>query len=314
MLQRWHSLLTGLCFLLASLGLQAQVRVVVVSSDSGAAYVDTTQSLLKVLETEGLTRYVVKQIRVAELTEQLAQEQLANAGLFVALGADASMALARFDSKVPVLSTLLPRASFMRILAQSGRRVSPQFSALYLDQPLARQLALLRLVLPYAQRLCVLWGPDSVQKAPAMRQLTGQLGWNLQEAQISTDGQIYSALKQVLAESDVFLALADPLVFNPGSLQNIMLSSFRAKVPIVAFSPAYVRAGALLSLHTSASQTGTQAGRLVRDWLSGAALPSQAVEPAEFEISINQHVARSCNLALDEKVLQQALRRLERLP
>lgn len=313
-MQRWRSLLTIGMLLLASFGLQAQVRVVLVSSGNSAAFVEAEQAFVKTLEAGGNSRYSVRQIQLAELSSSVAEEMAAADGLFVALGTDASLALARLNPKVPVLSALLPRASFARVLSQSGRRASSQFSALYLDQPLLRQLALIHLALPQARRLSVLWGSDSLQKAPTLRQLATQQGLAIHEAQVSADGQVFAGLKQVLDGSDVFLALADPLVFNATNLQNILLASFRARVPMVAFSPAYVRAGALMALHTTPAQAGAQAGVVVREWLLGSALPATALEPNQFEVTVNQHVARTFDLILDEKNLQQALRRSERLP
>ncbi len=310
----WRSLLLTCFLLLASLGLQAQVRVALVSSSSSAAFVEAEQAFLKTLEAAGNSRYSVRQLQLTDLSANMLDEIAASNGIFVALGTDASLALARLGVKTPVLSALLPRASFARVVAQSGRRLSSQFSAVYLDQPMARQLNLIRLALPQAQRVSVVWGSDSLQKAAALRQHAQHLGLLLQETQVNAQEQVFAGLREVLDGSDVLLALADPQVFNASNLQNIMLASFRARVPMVAFSPAYVRAGALLALHTTATQAGAQAGQVVHDWLLGVALPATAQEPLQFDVTVNQHVARTFGLSLDEKQLQQALRRAERLP
>ena len=103
-------------------------------------------------------------------------------------------------------------------------------------------------------------------------------------------------------------------VYNSNSLQNILLTAFRAKVPMVAFSPAYVRAGALLSLHVTPAQVGAQALALVQGVLHEQALPSGPVESRDFEVGVNEHVARSLGLILDASALRLDLRRLERLP
>ena len=75
---------------------------------------------------------------------------------------------------------------------------------------------------------------------------------------------IFPALKQVLEDAEVLLALADAQIYNSNSLQNILLTSFRARVPLVAFSPAYVRAGALMAVHVTPTQLGAQAGVIAR--------------------------------------------------
>jgi hypothetical protein len=53
---------------------------------------------------------------------------------------------------------------------------------------------------------------------------------------------------------------------------------------------------------------------LVLSALRGQSLPEQPVESNDFEVSVNEHVARALNLSLDAKALRLALRRLEHLP
>ena len=83
---------------------------------------------------------------------------------------------------------------------------------------------------------------------------------------------------------------------------------------MVAFSPAYVRAGALLALYVTPAQIGQQAGELARGVLRGKALPSQAIYAQNFSISVNSHVARSLGLDLDADRLSAELARREAAP
>jgi ABC-type uncharacterized transport system substrate-binding protein len=117
-----------------------------------------------------------------------------------------------------------------------------------------------------------------------------------------------------LATSDVFLAMADPQVFNSGTIQNLLLTTFRANLPMIAFSPAYVRAGAWLSLHVTPEQVGHQIAPWVHEVLQGRSLPDQPLESNDFEVSLNEHVGRSLNLKVDAAGLRMQLRRLEQLP
>jgi putative tryptophan/tyrosine transport system substrate-binding protein len=307
-----RSLLLALALcLLAPLAL-AHVRVVIVSSDNTAAYMETVQALMAHLVRDGVSPYEIQRLSVPEWSAQPAQKQPPL--VYVALGAQATAALAASQLSAPVLSALIPRSSFERVLRSSARKASSDFTAIYLDQPLQRQFAMIRLALPQAKQVGVLWGPDSWPSAPALRSLAAANGLSLVEAGLEGNFNVFPELQQVLNDSDVLLALADPLVFNSGSVQNILLSTFRARVPLVAFSPAYVRAGALLALHANPVQVGRQAAALVQAALRGQPLPEQPVESNDFEVSLNEHVARALNLSLDAKALRLALRRLEHLP
>jgi ABC-type uncharacterized transport system substrate-binding protein len=109
----------------------------------------------------------------------------------------------------------------------------------------------------------------------------------------------------------VLLAVADPQVYNSSSIQNILLASFRAKVPMVAFSPAYVRAGALLALHVTPTQLGQQAGVIAWGVLRDKALSPIPLYSRDFSVMVNEHVARSLGLSLDGAALRERLQRRE---
>jgi len=283
--------------------------VVVVSSERSAAYTEAADALVAELEKNGLPPQEVLQMTGT----QWAAAGPLNPKLIVALGTQATEVLARAQGRTPVLATLLPRASFERILRESGRKPSSQFSALYLDQALSRQFELLRLALPGARRVGVLWGPESKGQAPALRALALARGLELVEAEVGPDESLFPSLKRVLDRTDLLLAVADSQVYNSGSIQNILLASFRARVPLLAFSPAYTRAGALLALYVTPAQVGAQAAALAFTVLRGNALPETPVYSKDFDVAVNDHVARSLGLTIDAESLRQGLRR-ERSP
>jgi ABC-type uncharacterized transport system substrate-binding protein len=82
---------------------------------------------------------------------------------------------------------------------------------------------------------------------------------------------------------------------------------------VLGFSPAYVRAGALVSLHSTPAQVGIQAASLARSVLNGQS-PAPSQYPADFTVEVNTHVARSLGLELDAAALTKQLRQLERKP
>lgn len=304
------------CLALCLLGLQAQaqapvIKVYIVSSQTSAPYLDAAQALVKGLSSHGLARSEIQILNLADFAN-VPSGALATGKVWVALGTQAAAALAKGQVRgAPVLNALIPGSGFERVLRESGRQVSARFNAIYLDQPLHRQLLLIRLALPQAKRVAVLWGPESWSRANALRALAGTHGLLLQEARLNMESDLFTALQTVLEGGDVLLAQADPLVFNSSSVQNILMTSIRDKVPLVAFSPAYVRAGALLAVYSTPTQVGTQAARWVLDVLAQRTVPEQAMAPDDFEISVNPEVARVLNLPLDAGQLRQSLKRLE---
>ncbi len=316
MARRLLGFLLGLALCLSALPGRAQmleVHVGIVRSQNSAPYLDATQALVNSLARQGATHHPVEVWSPAELAA-LPVASLSGVKVWVALGTEAATALARVQLQAPVLHALLPRRSFERVLRARARKASARFNVLELDQPLQRQLALIRLALPKTRRVGVLWGPDSLAKAPVLRSIASSQGLALQEARLGEEAPLFAALQSVLDGSDVLLALADPLVFNSSNLQNLLMTTIRVQVPLVAFSPAYVRAGALLAVYSTPPQVGAQAAQWVLDVLANRVLPELALQPLDFEISVNEPVARVLGLSLDVQALTLALKRQEQQP
>jgi ABC-type uncharacterized transport system substrate-binding protein len=304
---RHHLSILLLSALLAGGVAASEAPVVVVSSERSPAYQEAADAVLGELARDGQSGRAVLQLTVAELDSLRGGAPR----LSIGLGTDACAALARDPGGAPVLCALLPRASFERVLRESGRRAGASFSALYLNQPPGRQLDLVRLALPQARRVGVLWGPQSQGSQGSLELAAQARGLTVVGVAVGADEPVFNGLKKILDDADLLLAVANPQIYNSHTIQNILLASFRAQVPMLAFSPAYVRAGALLAVYSTPAQIGQQAGAMARGVLHGQPLGVPQY-PLQFEVSVNEHVGRSLGLKLDAALLAQRLRRLER--
>ena len=214
-------------------------------------------------------------------------------------------------SQVPVLAILVPQAVFEARRAHPAASGRP-FGAVVLDQPLGRQLALIKRALPDRVRVGVVPG---AQTRPLLSQLEREArsrGLQLVKGpEVRAPEDIYPSLREVLVEADVVLALPDPAIYNANTLQNILLATYRARVPLVAFSSAYVKAGALLALYSTPAQVARTAVEVLRQWQAGQGLATLQ-RPREFTAAVNPRVATSLQFLIDdEAALVADLRRLE---
>lgn len=307
---RLYFALLGLC--LATLGActaWAAPRVVIVSSERDGAYLQASQALVGELARNGVNGDDVLALSAAEVP---ASAPL-NPRLFVALGVAAAKVLLDADVRAPVLCALLPRNSFEQLMSRRAGKPAAPWSALYLDQPWSRQIGLIHLAFPQARHIAVLWGPESQQAAPSLRRLATAQGLELLEVSAPSAEQAFEGLHEVLRGASLLLAVPDAQVYNANSIQHILLASFRARVPMMAFSPAYVRAGALLALYVTPAQVGAQAAAMVLDVLRGQAMPPSQYS-RDFTVSVNEHVARSLGLSLDQAALRLGLQKKEDRP
>jgi ABC-type uncharacterized transport system substrate-binding protein len=284
----------------------AQVSVLIVSAERNAAFAEAAEVFMGELERGGVSRSKVQYLTLAE-----ARTSATRADQFVlALGVVAANEMARSETRVPVLCVFVPNQSFEMIVRNTQRRPASQFSAIYLNQALGRQLDLIKLALPQHQRIGVLLGSQSSAQVPLLEDERRKRSMELIQTKIDVNESMFAKLQVLLDESQVLLALPDPQVYNSATLQNILLSTLRAGVPMVSFSPSYVKAGALMAIYSTPAQVGQQAAQLTRAVMQGKELgPPQY--PNDFLIDVNVPLARSMNLDLDAQNLTERLKRLE---
>lgn len=215
--------------------------------------------------------------------------------LVVAVGAAALEGIRQAGWPFPLLATLLPRAAWKALAPGVGARLQ---SAVWLDQPMSRQLDLLRTAMPSNARIGVLLGPDSRAIEEELLRAAADRSQSVLVVHAGSITQLPVALQRVLDDTDVLLAVSDAYIFNGSTIQDILSSTFRHRIPLAGFSPAYIKAGAMLALYATPAQIGAQAGEVARGFLAGRPLPAPQ-GPRDFSIGINYGVARSLGLSID---------------
>jgi putative ABC transport system substrate-binding protein len=230
--------------------------------------------------------------------------------MVVTVGVASTAQSAVADIRVPVLSVLVPRASYDSI-AKSVPAARRQ-AAVYIDQPPERQLDLLRALLPSAHRIGLVAGPATEQETQTLRALAARRGLELIVERAGRESELYSALQMVMRSADAFIALPDPAIVNVSTAQNLLLTSYRFRIPVIGYSASYVRAGALAAVHSTPQQIGTEAGQIVRNFVRTGAFPSSK-HPRYFSVSVNRAVADSLGLSVpEESVLMLRLQQAEK--
>lgn len=288
----------------------AQVEVWLVLSAPGGVYAATARKLQETWELDGRQQL---SWRIGTWGE-LPQEPGALPQLVVTLGTGAYLeGVGRAQSnpalqRLPVLAALLPQVAFPAPAARGSWRAA----AVLLDQPAERIVHLLQLALPGHSRVGVLFGPDSVAVRPVLARALATGGLTLVAQTVQDGGPgIYAALRTLLDEADLLLALPDKQVFQSSNMYNILQAAYRRRVPVASYSAAHVRAGALLALHTEPVDVARQLAEVLRLWLAGRGLPASALADAG-SITINDQVARSLGLSLPPSLaLERAIRQKE---
>ncbi|PKO86555.1 MAG: hypothetical protein CVU18_14335 [Betaproteobacteria bacterium HGW-Betaproteobacteria-12] len=221
------------------------------------------------------------------------------ADLIVTAGSEALRKVLASGTTLPVIATLLPRQSYERIMAEAGRPRS-RVTAITLDQPASRQASFLRHLLPGQKRIGLLLSEETQSAVGQFRQSFSAVGLML-DSENSEDNtaSLLAALNGLLPRINVLLAIPDSTIYKRDNIKAILVTSYRHQRPVVAYSAAFVKAGALAALYSTPAQIASQTAELV---VGPAPLPAGAIAPALFAISVNQNVAQALGLAIPDEI------------
>lgn len=268
----------------------------VLVSEPAGIYQEAATSLAQALIREGWKVTV-------SMPERSAPQR---ADLTVAIGTRALEA-ALAQPVRPVLSLLVPRLTYERLAAGKA-----EVTALYLDQPLHRQLHLLASALPGLKRVGVPLGPVSQAQEPALLRAAKATGIQVGSAQIHRGQELRAALDALAEDSEAFVLLPDQVVAQRGTLQNLFLHTYRLRKPVLAYSAPLVKSGALLGLYATPAQLGEEAAAWARESWGSAFRLGAPRYPKRFTVAVNWTVARALEIDLPgEAALTQQLEALQ---
>lgn len=258
-------------------------------TEEGGVYQEFAQSFSEMVERKNIS-ITIRQIN----------NSLPESNLIVAVGMK-SAAIA-INSNTPVLSVFVSRNGFEKLLRElPAHREQQSFSAVYLDQPAKRQLDLIAAALPGAKNIGLLYSaltPDITN----LRKAAAENRFVLRENKVESEDSMYRDLQSMLQKSDVLLAIPDAQIYNALTMRNILLSTYHSGIPVVGYSQPYVRAGALCAVFTTPRQFAAQAAFVTRQFADTGRLPS-AQYAAEFDVMVNQQVARSLGIQIKETAM-----------
>ena len=284
-------------------------QVWLLTSHTGGDYQQVADAFIRRLAT---TEKDHSDVRVIALENDLSSLALEKKGtspdLIVAIGSAAARSAQTMPGNQPVLNILIPRLLYEQLAHAGSAR-----SALYIEQPFERQLNLCRLIIPELRHLAVLYGPTSQASAGELRNAAQRSGVNLISQHVTAGTNPNAALDQVLDDSQLLLALPDPDVFTRYTVAGLLLTAYHHAVPVIGFSAAYVKAGALAAVYSTPEQIGRDAAEIVlaARTAAGWTLPAPRY-PAYYNVAVNRQVGRSLSLKLpDDADLQRALAQQE---
>ena len=258
-------------------------------SKNNAVQSDITSNITQLLLQNNM------HIVLSEISEQNNKPADGKTGLVIAVGLE----------NIQDANKRFPDTSKLLIASNPGEYSPAEMSAksalLYMSQPYSRQIHLIKLLNSQWHDFSYLTALDSMIDDAAIQQCARKHGIAAYKVIIAQEEQLTYYLRKALAQSDLILALPDRSIYNSKSVKNILLTSYRDRKPIIAFSRNFVNAGALAAVHSDTGQIAASASALVKQYIqSGGKFDNPVNYPQAFDISINTQVFRALDLQLPD--------------
>jgi len=198
-------------------------------------------------------------------------------------------------TQAPLLATLIPQSQYAELSRQRPRGSTT--SAIFLNQPLDRQIDLLHTALPERKKVGLLHSPEVNLDIDETRSILARYGMTLISRSSSQTGTLHKDLEFVLGRSDVLLVIPDSDIYNSNTIRNILLQSYRHGIPLVGYSQALVKSGALCATYSSPEQIATQTSAMMSQFFKSGTLPIPQ-PPQLFSIATNTDVAQSMGISI----------------
>ncbi len=118
---------------------------------------------------------------------------------------------------------------------------------------------------------------------------------------INLPSEMGPALKAMRSEFDAIWILPDPSIIHPLSLEYLMEYSIRERIPVLGYSKAFTKAGAIFSISSSYEDMGRQAALLSKKILNGDKA-EKLYYPERIHRFINIRVAKLLNITIPNQL------------
>ncbi|MGE5592746.1 MAG: ABC transporter substrate-binding protein [Betaproteobacteria bacterium] len=216
--------------------------------------------------------------------------------MILAIATPTAQAAAKATTTIPILITAVTdpvAAELVKSIDRPGTNVTGTSDL----TPVAKQLELLKQLVPTAQRVGIVYNAgetNSVVQVNLARQAAPGLGIELVETTASSTSGVYEAAQSLVGRVDAIYVPTDNTVVS--ALESVIKVAEDSKIPLVVGEEDGVRRGALATVgidyYALGKQTAKMAARILRE----------RVKPSEMPIEYQENVRLVINLKAAEKM------------
>jgi ABC-type uncharacterized transport system substrate-binding protein len=269
---------------IAASGLGAHNLRIVVSDDG-----DSTKQIVAAIKR----RYPSSEV----LASSAAQTKGRNT-IDVAVGPAALRTLLENRTDGIIISVFTSSQVFRGLLDTAPKQRANKVTAVFADPAPADQVQLIFRLYKRRVRVGVLVSEATSYVTPDLSKVATAANIDLRVERFKPGESPTRALNR-LANATAILAIPDNNVYSTDSIRSILDTTYRRNQAVVGFSPSMVRAGVLASVYSDVEDIVAHLTELISEVEYSGLLPMPQ-HPKYFKVQINDSVARSLNVVVDE--------------
>lgn len=256
-----------------------------------------------VADESELTKIIVKKILHEHPSASVAKTFVKKShnkkkSVYLTVGPLALRILLSQGIKDPIISTFTSSLAYRSVIDEISDISSQPITAVFAEPSPNDQFKLISLLFKREINVGFLLSDKNLFLLPLLQQAAAKNHLGLTVEHVSRENQINRALNAI-GKLPVVLAVPDSTIYNAQSVKSILITSYRRNQAIVGYSTALVNAGALATVFSTPEDIVAQVEELLTDFDNSGRL-REAQYPKYFSVYINEDVARSLNIVLDE--------------
>lgn len=281
----------------------ALADVVIVKSSDAGPYKQAEQALRDRLTAPDCN---VRSVLVKDLADNGISASISTSDTVVAIGTPAAAWLHnQLPGGVELVYCMVSNP------LDAGLLKGPACWGVTTDVSISDQMKLIAEALPHARTVGVLYRSDTPTARQALQLLKDALPskWNLLAVEVNDHTSVGEAIDTLThSKADIIWTSADSKLYDGATVRELLLSAVRNGVPVWGFSPAFVRAGALIGGGVDPHTQGEQAADLVNQLKDTKHAPPDKIQFArDYQIAVNLIVADQLGIELPDSLVRRAV-------
>ncbi len=212
-----------------------------------------------------------------------------NTNYAISLGEEPAKKIISLNPDFPVIFTFISEEKTKNILRNNDKN---KYHVISMIQPASRTLKLATLLLNKKAKIGLTKGALSRDLINDFKKEAKNKNISLVIKDTKNHSAPIDAMRDSLQESDLYIATYDPEILSRHTIKWLLYLAYKKNKPLIGYSEAYTRAGAVGAIFSSPKQLAKQSA----EWIINLQNKNNLAEktyPQYFTVSINQRTQRS---------------------